>query len=98
MEFDYYQVDGSEASFIQIVNNQNNSVYSGGVRIEHLNGVNGNWYHLKFTIENGVLTILNETNGATKIVSLNSTPYKFNFWSSGNITAIRFKNFIIRKR
>lgn len=73
-------------------------VTGGGMNLNMLNGSLESWYHLKLTIQNGVLTVLNETNDTSFTKTLNDTPNTFTFWSSGEVSAIRFKNFIISKR
>lgn len=96
VEFDFYQVDGeNNNSFIQLVNSNAGQSYTGGINISHFGGSVRNWYHIKLKIQNGVLTATNTTNGTSFTRNLISTPYAFNFWTSGTITTIRFKNFII---
>lgn len=95
IEFDYYQVDGELNSFMQLYDTNNNQSYTGGINLSSFNGSVGNWYHIKLQIQNGVLTATNTTNGKTFTRTLINTPSKFNFWSSAEITAIRFKNFCI---
>ena len=73
-------------------------VTSGGMNLGMLNGELEKWHHIKLTIQNNLLTVVNETNGASFTKNLLDTPNRFNFWSSANITTIRFKNFIISKR
>lgn len=82
---------------MQIVKN-GTQVTNGGMNLNMLNGSLESWCHLKLTIENGILTVLNETNGASFTKTLNDTPNNFNFWSASDITTLRFKNFIISKR
>ena len=97
IEFDYWQLDGLTNTFMQIEKN-GTQVTGGGMNLNMLNGSLKSWYHLKLTIQNGVLTVLNETNGTSFTKTLNDTPNTFTFWSSGEVSAIRFKNFIISKR
>ena len=97
VEFDYWQLDGLTNTFMQIAKN-GTQVTGGGMNLNMLNGSLKSWYHLKLTIQNGVLTVLNETNGTSFTKTLNDTPNTFTFWSSGEVSAIRFKNFIISKR
>lgn len=95
VEFDYYQVDGGNNTFMQILDENSAQIYSGGINISWLGGTVGNWYHLKFTFQNGVITAQNETTGTTVTRNYTNAPSKFNWWSSNDITAIRFKNFCI---
>lgn len=95
VELDYYQVDGGNNSFVQINNANNTQVYNGGINIGHFGGTVGNWYHLKFEFKNGVMTCTNTTNGTSFTRGLTGTPNKWNWWTSGEITAIRFKNLLI---
>ena len=95
IEFDYYQVDGGNNSFMQIFNSSDSQIYSGGVNIGNFNGTTGNWYHFKISFVNNNVHIENTTTGVSVDRAYTSTPYKFGFWGSNNITAIRFKNFAI---
>ena len=95
IEFDYWQLDGLSSTFLQILDSSNNLPYSGGLYLQDLGGSLSTWYHLKFTISNNVLTILNETNNTSVTKNLSATPVKFNFWSSGDVSTLRFKNFRI---
>ena len=95
VEFDYYQVDGGNNSFLQIQDSTNTQIYSGGINLNHFGGTIGNWYHLKFEFKNGAMTCTNTTNGTSFNRKYTSSPNKFNWWSSSEITTIRFKNFII---
>ena len=97
VEFDYWQLDGLSNTFMQVVKDST-QVTSGGMNLGMLNGELEKWHHIKLTIQNNLLTVVNETNGASFTKNLLDTPNRFNFWSSGNITTIRFKNFIISKR
>lgn len=95
VEFDFYQVDGENNSFMQLVNSNAEQSYTGGINIGHFGGSVRNWYHIKLKIQNGVLTATNTTNGTSFTRNLINTPYDFKFWTSSLITAIRFKNFIV---
>lgn len=95
IEFDYYQVDGGNNSFLQIQDSNYNQIYTAGINIGLVNGAKENWYHLKISFNDGVMTILNETNGVLHNCNYTSNPVYFNFWTSADITAIRFKNFKI---
>ena len=97
VEFDYWQLDGLSNTFMQVVKDST-QVTSGGMNLGMLNGELEKWHHIKLTIQNNLLTVVNETNGASFTKNLLDTPNRFNFWSSANITTIRFKNFIISKR
>lgn len=79
---------------MQVVKN-GTQVTGGGMNLNMLSGSLETWYHLKLTIKNNVLTVLNETNGTSFTKNLSDTPNTFNFWSAGDVTKIRFKNFII---
>ena len=76
-----------------IQNSSDSTIWSGGFNIASLNGSVGEWYHLKFQFSNGTMTCTNTTNGTVYTKSYTSTPVKFSFWTSNDITAIRFKNF-----
>lgn len=95
IEFDYYQVDGGNNSFLQILDSNSTLIYTGGINIGTFGGTPANWYHLKFEMKNGTMTCTNTTNGTTFTRSYTNAPSRFNWWSSGEISAIRFKNFQI---
>lgn len=96
IEFDYYQVDGLNTnSFMNITNSNNATIYTGGVNLNQFNAEIGKWYHFKIIFKDGTMTMINETTGETLNKNYTSIPFRFNFWTSNNITAIRFKNFKI---
>jgi hypothetical protein len=94
IELDYWQLDGLSNTFMQL-QDATTQVYSGGINLGSLNGSLETWYHLKITIKDGVATILNTTNGASIVKNLTNTPTRFVFWSSGDVSTLRFKNFMI---
>ena len=96
IEFDYYQVDGLNTnSFMNIINSNSATIYTGGINLNQFNAEIGKWYHFKISFKDGTMTMINETTGGTLNKNYTSIPYKFNFWASNTITAIRFKNFKI---
>ena len=95
IEVDFYQVDGYRTqSFFQIPDSNNYPLATR--RLEHIGGMVGEWVHLKLEISSNQLIFTNTDNNESSTVTWSSgTPAKFNWWSSSDITAIRFKNFVI---
>ena len=94
VEFDYYQIGEVSNTFMQIMNDTT-QITTGGINLGQFNASLETWYHFKITIQDGTATILNETLNTTVTKSLSDTPTRFQFWTAGDITAIRFKNFKI---
>ena len=96
IEMDYYQVDGELTNtFMQLHTSSGTSPYTGGIALSNLGGSLENWYHLKITIKDGKATILNTDTSISIVKQLTGSPSQFVFWSSGDITTVRCKNFCI---
>ena len=95
IEFDYMNVDGamgnnmfaiysSENQYITIIN----FLYLGNLSI-------GAWHHVKIKIENGLMTVTNNTNSTVYTLNLTIPTEKilFLFLTPNETTKARFKNF-----
>lgn len=99
IEFDYYNHDGARANNIfQIVTSAN--AYVTVMSMQYLDLSSGNWYHLKMTIEDGVLKVYKD-NATTPVytypssgsMSIATDTIKFIMLTTGDTTKVRFKDF-----
>ena len=95
VEFDYYQFGGQTNTFMQLTDSGRNPITTGGINLSMFNGSLETWYHFKITIQNRQAIILNETTNTSITKNLSNAPSKFQWWSSGDVTGLRFKEFKI---
>lgn len=101
IEFDYYNLDGVDASNIFQIQTSANG-YVTVISMQYLGLSSGNWYHLKITIEDGVLKVYKD-NATTPVYTYPSSgsmtiatdTIKFLMMTTGATTKVRFKNFKI---
>ena len=99
IELDYYNVDGVNASNIFQLQTSANA-YITVISMQYLGLSNSTWYHLKLTVEDGVLKVYKD-NASTPVytypssgsMSIATDNLKFLLMTTGATTKVRFKNF-----
>ena len=93
VEFDVWQ-DGSTSNNFMSFANTTGSTYTGTYNLGNLNLQTETWNHIKLEIDNNGVITPNGLTSAQKTLSVNTDKMWFCFLTIGDITKIRFKNFM----
>ena len=95
VEFDFYQVDGATTNNVISFLSTTASAYAGSYNLGNLNLQKETWNHIKLVVDSDGYVTPNELTAQKKQLSFTTEKMLFGFLTSGDITSVRFKNFIV---
>ena len=95
VEFDLYQVDGATSNNVISFLSTTASAYGGSYSLGNLNLQKETWNHIKLVVDSDGYVTPNELTAQKKQLSFTTEKMLFGFLTNGDITSVRFKNFIV---
>lgn len=98
VEFDICQTDGASNSAPIYIRNDGGGTSLSSITYDNLGASIGDWVHIKMVFNNtDTITVYSDklSESFTKTLSATSTNYRVMFYCGGDMTTIKFKNFVV---